>query len=57
MAAVRSNLHNGEHTLNPVMVKMIHSAIRDCERAVFDEVMITFNMIDVHIIVLLPLMV
>ncbi len=31
MTAVKGNLHNGEHTLIPVMVKMIHSAVRDCE--------------------------
>jgi hypothetical protein len=27
--AVKGNLHNGEHTLILVMVKMIHSAVRD----------------------------
>jgi hypothetical protein len=31
MTVVKGNLHNGEHTLIPVTVKMIHSAIRDCE--------------------------
>ncbi len=31
MTAVKVNLHNGEHTLIPVMVKMIHSTVRDCE--------------------------
>ncbi len=31
MTAVKGYLHNGEHTLIPVTVKMIHSAIRDCE--------------------------
>jgi hypothetical protein len=31
MTAVKGYLHNSEHTLIPVMVKMIHSAIRDCE--------------------------
>jgi hypothetical protein len=31
MMAVEGNLHNGEHTLIPVTVKMIHSAVRDCE--------------------------
>ncbi len=30
MTAVKGNLHNGEHTLIPVMVKMIHSAVVDC---------------------------
>ena len=32
MMAVKVNLHNGKHTLIPVTVKMIHSAVRDCER-------------------------
>jgi hypothetical protein len=32
MTAVTGYLHNGEHTLIPVTVKMIHSAVRDCER-------------------------
>ncbi len=31
MTAVKVNLHNGEHTLIPVMVNMIHSAVQDCE--------------------------
>ncbi len=31
MTTVKGYLHNGEHTLIPVTVKMIHSAIRDCE--------------------------
>ncbi len=31
MTAVKGNLHNGEHTLIPVTVKMIHSAVQDCE--------------------------
>jgi replication factor A2 len=31
MTAVKVNLHNGEHTLIPVTVKMIHSAVQDCE--------------------------
>jgi hypothetical protein len=30
MTAVKVNLHNGEHTLIPVTVKMIHSAVQDC---------------------------
>ncbi len=30
MTAVKGYLHNGEHTLIPVRVKMIHSAVRDC---------------------------
>ncbi len=31
MTAVKGYLHNGEHTLIPVTVKMIHSAVRDWE--------------------------
>ncbi len=31
MTAVKGYLHNGEHTLIPVTVKIIHSALRDCE--------------------------
>ncbi len=31
MTAVKVNLHNGEHTLIPVTVKMIHSAVQYCE--------------------------
>jgi replication factor A2 len=31
MTAVKGYLYNGEHTLIPVTVKMIHSAVRDCE--------------------------
>jgi hypothetical protein len=31
MTAVKSYLHNGEHTLIPVTMKMIDSAVRDCE--------------------------
>jgi hypothetical protein len=31
MTAVQANLHNGEHTLIPVTVKMIHSAVQECE--------------------------
>jgi hypothetical protein len=34
MTAVKVNLHNGEHTLIPVTVKMIHSAVRNCEQFV-----------------------
>ncbi len=37
MTAVKVNLHNGEHTLIPVTVKMIHSAVRDCERFVLKD--------------------
>jgi hypothetical protein len=37
MTAVKGYLHNGEHTLVPVMVKMIHSAVRDCERFVLKD--------------------
>ncbi len=31
MTVVKVNLHNGEHTLIPVTVKMIHSTVQDCE--------------------------
>ncbi len=34
MTAVK---HNGEHTLIPVMVKMIHSAVQDCKRFVLKD--------------------
>ena len=37
MTAVKVNLHNGEHTLIPVMVKMIHSTVRDCKRFVLKD--------------------
>ncbi len=37
MTAVKGNFYNGEHTLIPVMVKMIHSAVRDCERFVLKD--------------------
>ncbi len=37
MTVVKSNLNNGEHTLIPVMVKVIHSAIRDCKRFVLRD--------------------
>jgi aspartyl/asparaginyl-tRNA synthetase len=37
MTAVKGNSHNDEHTLIPVMVKMIHSAVRDCERFVLKD--------------------
>jgi hypothetical protein len=37
MTAVKGNLHNGEHTLIPVRVKMIHSAVQDCERFVLKD--------------------
>jgi hypothetical protein len=37
MMAVKVNLHNGEHTLIPVTVKMIHSTVRDCERFVLKD--------------------
>jgi hypothetical protein len=37
MTAVKGNLHNGEHTLIPVTVKMIHPAVRDCERFVLKD--------------------
>jgi replication factor A2 len=37
MTAVKVNLHNGEHTLIPVTVKMIHSAVQDCKRFVLKD--------------------
>jgi hypothetical protein len=37
MTAVKGYLHNGEHTLIPVTVKMVHSAIRDCERFILKD--------------------
>jgi hypothetical protein len=37
MTAVKGNLHNGEHTLIPVLVQMIHSAVRDCEQFVLKD--------------------
>jgi hypothetical protein len=37
MTAVKGYLHNGEHTLIPVTVKMIHSAVRDCKQFVLKD--------------------
>ncbi len=37
MTARKGNLNNGEHTLIPVTVKMIHSAVRDCKRFVLKD--------------------
>jgi hypothetical protein len=37
MTAVKGNLYNGEHTLIPVTVKMIHSAVRDCKQLVLKD--------------------
>jgi replication factor A2 len=37
MTAVKVNLHNGEHTLIPVTVKMIHSAVQDCKWLVLKD--------------------
>jgi hypothetical protein len=37
MTAVNGNLYNGEHTLIPVTVKMIHSTVQDCERFVLKD--------------------
>ncbi len=31
MTVVKGYVHNGEHTLIPVTVKMIHSTVRDCK--------------------------
>ncbi len=37
MTARKGNLNNGEHTLIPVTVKMIHSAVQDCKRFVLKD--------------------
>jgi hypothetical protein len=37
MMAVKVNLHYGEHTLIPVTVKMIHSAVQDCKRFILKD--------------------
>jgi hypothetical protein len=37
MTAVKGSLHNGEHTLIPVRVKIIHSAVQDCERFILKD--------------------
>ncbi len=37
MTAVKGNLHNGEHTLIPVTMKIIHSAVRGCERFILKD--------------------
>jgi hypothetical protein len=37
MMAVKVNLHNGVHTLIPVTVKMILSAVQDCKRFVLKD--------------------
>jgi hypothetical protein len=37
MTAVKGNLHNGEHTLIPVTVKMIHSTVWDCEQVILKD--------------------
>jgi hypothetical protein len=37
MMAVKGNLHNGEHMLIPVTVKMIHSTIQDCKRFIWKD--------------------
>jgi hypothetical protein len=34
MTVAKGNFNNGEHTLIPVTVKMIHSAVWECERLV-----------------------
>jgi hypothetical protein len=36
-SAVKGVLNNGEHTLIPVTVKMIHSAVRDCKQFVLKD--------------------
>ncbi len=37
MTAVKVNLHNGEHTLILVTVKMIHSAVQDCKQFILKD--------------------
>ncbi len=37
MTALKGYLHNGEHTLIPVTVKLIHSAIQDCKPFVLKD--------------------
>ncbi len=37
MTAVKVNFYNGEHTLIPVMVKMIHSAVQDCKQFILKD--------------------
>jgi hypothetical protein len=37
MTAVKVNLHNGEHMLIPVTVKMIHSTVQDCKRFILKD--------------------
>ncbi len=37
MTAVKVNIHSGEHTLIPVTVKMIHSAVQDCKQFVLKD--------------------
>ncbi len=37
MTAVKGYLHNDEHTLIPVTVKMIHSAVWDCKQFVLNN--------------------
>ena len=34
---VKGVLNHGEHTLNPVMAKMIHSAVWECKRLVLKD--------------------
>jgi hypothetical protein len=37
MTVAKGNFNNGEHTLIPVMAKMIHSAVWECERLVLKD--------------------
>jgi hypothetical protein len=34
MTVAKNNFNNGEHTLIPVMAKMIHSAVSECQRLI-----------------------
>jgi hypothetical protein len=37
MTVAKGNFNNGEHTLIPVMAKMIHSAVWECKRLVLKD--------------------
>jgi hypothetical protein len=37
MTVAKGNLNNGEHTLIPIMAKMIHSAVWECKRLILKD--------------------
>jgi hypothetical protein len=37
MMVAKGYLNNGEHTLIPVMAKMIHSAVWECKRLILED--------------------